>query len=388
MRVTNTMMTNTMLLNINRNVRALDTLYNQISTAKKIQVPSDDPITASRALKFRTNVAETLQYQRNVSQGMSWMNVTESAYNNVIDMVKTIKDRCGEAATGTLEGADKKTVAAQIRQVVLQLGQEMNVSYAGRYVFSGFRTDQPPILTRAEPDLGYTGITQFFGRQDIEITKSYQKLPTGTPPGTDEPIVHDVNIIKLPYKNAVNVTAAGYTVNAAGVGDPAAYDVSLLADDEINYITETGEMVMNDAAAAAFGERVAVVYDKTGFAAGDLNPLVYFPCTDSGGVSYNMDNQNIAYEFGVNTAVNVNSLARNAYTDKMYADLTALCDMLERAGVSDEASLAAKYRAMGYGGEELARLVRDQLTGEKANLQAVLHDRFNNMLYLAGNYMS
>ncbi|MCL2462722.1 MAG: flagellar hook-associated protein FlgL, partial [Defluviitaleaceae bacterium] len=236
MRITNTMMTNTMLMNIGRNMGNLDTLYNRISTAKNIRVPSDDPITASRALKFRTNVAETLQYQRNVSQGMSWMNVTESAYNNIIDITKTIKDRCGEAATGTLEGADKKVIAGQIRQMLIQLGSEMNVSYAGRYVFSGFRTDQPPVLVQGDANLRYTGITQFFGEGDVEITKSYQKLNTGIPPGTDEPIVHDVNMIKLPYKNAANISVAGYTVATKSVADPTAYDTGLLGDTDIAYI--------------------------------------------------------------------------------------------------------------------------------------------------------
>ena len=57
MRITNTMMTNTMLLNIGRNVAYVDKLYGQISTAKKIQVPSDDPITAARAFVIFSNVS-------------------------------------------------------------------------------------------------------------------------------------------------------------------------------------------------------------------------------------------------------------------------------------------------------------------------------------------
>ena len=44
MRITNKMMTNNVLHNINNNKNLLSTLENQYSTGKKIQKPSDDPI--------------------------------------------------------------------------------------------------------------------------------------------------------------------------------------------------------------------------------------------------------------------------------------------------------------------------------------------------------
>ena len=61
MRITNKMMTNNVLHNINNNKNLLSTLENQYSTGKKIQKPSDDPIIAVRALKLRTNLSELNQ---------------------------------------------------------------------------------------------------------------------------------------------------------------------------------------------------------------------------------------------------------------------------------------------------------------------------------------
>ena len=52
MRITNKMMTNNALYNINNNKNLLSTLENQYSTGKKIQKPSDDQIIAVRALKL------------------------------------------------------------------------------------------------------------------------------------------------------------------------------------------------------------------------------------------------------------------------------------------------------------------------------------------------
>ncbi|MDR3239613.1 MAG: flagellar hook-associated protein FlgL [Clostridiales bacterium] len=391
-RVTNMMLTNTMLLNINRNVGQIDKLYTQISTAKKIQVPSDDPITAARALKFRSNVSETEQYQQNVSQGMAWMDVTEGAYNNVVDIMKTIKDRCVEAANGILETTDRQAIAAQIRQMTRQLGSEMNVTYAGRYVFSGFRTNEPPVFSQAVDDKRYE-ITQSFTVNDIEKTQSYQKLSVSSPSGTDEPLVYHSNMMKLSYSYATSLTPtdSSFEVITASALDPNPYDSASIPSGKLVYIQETGELIVSDADIADFPSQLDIKYVKAGFADGELNPIVYFPCKDlDSALPYDMSVQDIAYEFSVNTDVYINSLAKNVYTDKMFADLNRLCRFLEEISISNERRLSEKYSSDPYNltGDQLNAAVNRQITAEKGQLAAVLHDRFNNMLEMCDRYIA
>ena len=50
MRVTNQMMTNSALLQVNKNMNNMSKLEQQYNSQKKIQLPSDDPIIAVRAL--------------------------------------------------------------------------------------------------------------------------------------------------------------------------------------------------------------------------------------------------------------------------------------------------------------------------------------------------
>ncbi len=57
MRMTNKIMQNNSLYNINNNKLLQDKLSTQMSTQKNITRPSDDPIIAIRALRLRTNVA-------------------------------------------------------------------------------------------------------------------------------------------------------------------------------------------------------------------------------------------------------------------------------------------------------------------------------------------
>ena len=94
MRMTNKIMQNNTLTNIN-NVKTLEDYYNtQLATGKKIVKPSDDPVIAIRALRLRTNVTETTQfYTKNVSDANSWMETTEDALTNVADLLTNIYEQ-------------------------------------------------------------------------------------------------------------------------------------------------------------------------------------------------------------------------------------------------------------------------------------------------------
>ena len=80
MRITNGIMMNNSLSNINKNKVLVDKLNTQISSTKKIQRPSDDPIAAIRALRLRSTYAELEQYLgKNIEDANAWMEITEGA---------------------------------------------------------------------------------------------------------------------------------------------------------------------------------------------------------------------------------------------------------------------------------------------------------------------
>lgn len=126
----------------------LDTLFTQMNTLKKIQRPSDDPIVAGRSLKLRINVMEAEQHKNNVDEAKAWMDVTEAALSNMTEILKEIRTRANQAANGTLTADDRQKIVNDMEELYKQLQQESNVTYAGRYVFSGFKTDQPVYLEK------------------------------------------------------------------------------------------------------------------------------------------------------------------------------------------------------------------------------------------------
>ena len=146
MRVTNGMIVNTTLTGLNNSMSAINKTYAQMVTGKKIQTVSDDPIIAGRALKLKTNVLETSQYQSNTKEANSWMEITEGALKNIYKLTESIRVSCVEASTGTLSKEDKNVIKEEMNELLKQLYDEANVTYAGRYVFSGYKTNEPLVL--------------------------------------------------------------------------------------------------------------------------------------------------------------------------------------------------------------------------------------------------
>jgi flagellar hook-associated protein 3 FlgL len=119
----------------------MDKFQAQLATGKKIQVPSDDPVVAARALKLRTDVAEIQQYQRNLKDARSWLEITESALSDMGDIFQRVRELIvGSDAIESPE--DLQATRNEIEQLRTQLINLGNSAYAGRYIFTGFKTDQ------------------------------------------------------------------------------------------------------------------------------------------------------------------------------------------------------------------------------------------------------
>jgi len=89
MRITNKIMQRNNLSNINTNKMYQDKLSTQMSTQKKINRPSEDPVVAIRSLRLRSNVTEITQYySKNIPDAESWLDVTEKALDNLSQVMK------------------------------------------------------------------------------------------------------------------------------------------------------------------------------------------------------------------------------------------------------------------------------------------------------------
>ncbi len=142
MRITNNMIVNNMMFNLGENLNRMSKIQEQLTTGKKISKASDDPVVAARALKLRTDVSEIEQYQRNVDDAISWMEMSESTVGQIGDVLQRVRELSVQASNGTNTPDDLQKIKEEIKQLKNQTINLSNNTYAGRNIFSGFKTDK------------------------------------------------------------------------------------------------------------------------------------------------------------------------------------------------------------------------------------------------------
>lgn len=436
MRVTNSMMRNNSMLHMQKNKGVYNDYLMQYNTQKKIQRPSDDPIVAVRALKYRTTLVEIDQYLSNIKDATSWMKATETAMTNVQARLKEMQDYCTQAATGTVNADDRKDIVTQLNQYAQYIyEQNANSDYAGRYLFTGYRTDVPMIFDVAQDDVTYTisekikvtsidryeyvqGGPTYVAGSDADdyaasastygtthrVLLSYDKCDV--PDDFDNPSADEIpTLTYLPsgaedipanYKPITDLTIAGtpvtFTVKQTKGSESRDYNEQYNpASNEIYYLPESGELVFGDAvyeAVSSGAKTLQLDYEKTEFAKNDVRPEHYFQCEvkdQYGLLLYQYNNagdQTINYQVNFSQTLTVNTEGCNSINlqvGRTIDDIVELCnemDVMEAKLADAEKRLNDWKEADGEEAktalEELVNQINVQMSLQKTSLQRAL----------------
>lgn len=157
MRVTNNMLINNMKKNLNMSLRRMEKVQDEMSSGKKIRVPSDDPVAIARSLKLRADLKENEQFRKNASDALSWLETTETSLMQIKDILQRARELAVQGANGIFTSEDGEKVSEEVKQLRDQLVNFGNSTYVGRYIFAGYKTDQPPVQLAVDGSLDYRG---------------------------------------------------------------------------------------------------------------------------------------------------------------------------------------------------------------------------------------
>lgn len=344
MRITNSIMMNNSMNNINKNKVLMDKLFTQISTTKKLQKPSDDPIAAIRALRLRSTEAEINQYlEKNVEDAESWMTNTEEALNNLEDMIAKIDEYYNQGVSEYNTVKDREAIITSLKQFKDQLYSDGNADNAGRTIFTGYRTDSSLTFLKDVADeyemtqnltlSDIRAVNKVVG-VDIESTNDYKETDVTN---------NDLHVIMLAYDNLDSTKGlslssstndmldnAQITVRSYQELKDAAYNVQ---DDEIVFIPETGELIFGNNYFNNMNstDEFSVTYTKTGFKEGELRPENYFYCENkTTGITYGtidengkkyIEDQKITYNINFNQSIVINVEGKDVLKHSLARDL-------------------------------------------------------------------
>lgn len=141
MRVTNSMMSNTISRYLMRQSEELYKVQEQISTQKKINKSSDDPAGMRKVLDYRNKIATVDQYLDNIARATTRLEFTEITLDAVDDLMGVVREVSRQQAGGTTQS--RAFAADQVKDLYQQVVDLASSKSGKNYMFSGHKTDTP-----------------------------------------------------------------------------------------------------------------------------------------------------------------------------------------------------------------------------------------------------
>lgn len=145
MRVTQFMLADSNLKYISQSYNSLSKIQDQLNTGKKITRPSDDPVIAMKGMRYRTQLVEVNQFNRNLTEGLNWLDNSDSALNETNQVLQRIRDLIVEASNDTYDEVSRNNIAKEISSLQEHIVSIANTKVGDNYIFNGTDTAKQPI---------------------------------------------------------------------------------------------------------------------------------------------------------------------------------------------------------------------------------------------------
>ena len=168
-RITNSMLVSNYMTNMQRNLGNMSTLQNQLSSGKNIQRASENPYLAVRSMQLNTEITANKQYNTNITDTSNWLDTTDTALGQANNIMKRIKELMIKAGNGAYGEDEVGAIKDEIVEKTKELGQVLNTSFDGNFIFGGTKSTSKPVNVDADGNIYY-------------VDKDGNKLDTTTDP--------------------------------------------------------------------------------------------------------------------------------------------------------------------------------------------------------------
>ena len=233
MRVSDLMLSNSFLSNLNAQKTRMQELQQQLATSQKISQPSDDPAGTASLLKYNNDLNSSDVFKNNIAGSLSFVNQTTTTLENLQSDTANIITTLTQA-TNSANESSLANYADKIDQTIKAMLDAANSRFDGKYIFGG--TDQ------AGSPFGFTSGGNYVevksndisGQQVVKISSTVSQKINMT--GTE--------IFGTIVKGSGNLDSGSATGSTAS-GQTKIYDAAGNEYDFITSYTKTGANTYN-----------------------------------------------------------------------------------------------------------------------------------------------
>jgi flagellar hook-associated protein 3 FlgL len=132
--------------------RQEQTALQEMSTGKRVNAPSDDPLASAEMVGNQDQSTRVDQYLQNIDTLNSQVQTADTALGSVVTQLTQAISLGVQGSTGTVSDANRQQIAQNLQGIQAQLVQLANTSVSGTYLFGGTaNTSTPYTLDPSNP---------------------------------------------------------------------------------------------------------------------------------------------------------------------------------------------------------------------------------------------
>lgn len=187
----------------------------QVTSGKRFQTSSEDPIAATRAAALDRTVADNAQFARNSNILQSRLSYAEQSLSDVTLLLQKARDLALQGANSTLGQGERNMLVTELRQLRGELIDIANRDDGnGEYLFAGTSTGTRPFADSA------TGVNYLGDQTTRFIRVSGSQAIADGHPGTE--VFMNLTQANGTFRTSVNTANTGTaTIDVGTVVDPS-----------------------------------------------------------------------------------------------------------------------------------------------------------------------
>lgn len=131
------------------NYGKLEQIQQELTTGKRVNKASDDPVGAANVMQLRAEGDRLGSYQRNLDDGLAYLATVDITLGTGNNLYQNMRERAIQAANDSNSAQSRFFIGQEVRGMFEQMVGLSNTSFKGQYLFSGTNTQVPPYEMRS-----------------------------------------------------------------------------------------------------------------------------------------------------------------------------------------------------------------------------------------------
>lgn len=156
---------------VQNNLQRIARAQSEVTTQKRVQVASDDPVAAAEIMQDSQELRSLSQYTRNVDAVRARTDAEESVLNGITLLIERAQELAVAQGSDSANATTRGIAKLEVDRIIDQITQLGNSTSGREYLFGGFETGDAP-FTAAGGVVTYGGSPAVTDVRQLEIGRN------------------------------------------------------------------------------------------------------------------------------------------------------------------------------------------------------------------------